>query len=317
MIGPLLFGVLVALAVLVCFVALWRRAASRDPVDARLHQYSVAWEGQAGTSPAGDAGKARWSGTGRLLAASGLGPRLAAALIRADLPLTAPEFALIILGAALGGYFVGRVWLGPIQGLLLGGLFGCIPLVYLRMAGRRRQRAFTAQLPDVLTLLVGSLRAGYGLSQALESLASELPPPASVEFARVMRAVSLGLPIQRALNDMAGRVGTDDVDLVVTAITVQYEMGGNLAQTLETIGETVRERITMLREIRVLTAHQRQTAWILALLPIALGVFFYLRNPAYFSPLLQPGLYRLVPVAAVLLQLTGILVIRRIANIEV
>jgi tight adherence protein B len=205
---------------------------------------------------------------------------------------------------------------GLLFGLAMGALCGCLPLFYLRHRQSRRLRAFTQQLPDVLTLLVGGLRAGYGLSQALELLVQELPPPASTEFARVMRTVGFGLPVQRALTEMADRVGSDDLYLVVTAINVQYEMGGNLAQTLETIGTTVRDRIRMLREIRVLTAQQRLTGYVLAIWPLIIGLGIYFINPNYMRRLFQPDL-RVMVAAALLMQIAGFLVIRRIVDIEV
>jgi len=317
--GPLLFGMLVALAVLTGFVALWRITRSQDPMEARLQEYGAS--GPQPVSADSDAHAVRrrpaWSGVNRILTGFGLGSRLATTLARADLPLTAAEFTLIVLGAGLVGFLIGTVRLGPALGLALGALCGYLPILYVRFVQNRRQRAFTEQLPDVLTLVVGALRAGYGLSQALEVLVEQLPPPASTEFARVMRAVGLGLPLQQALSDMAERVGSDDLDLVVTAINVQYEMGGNLAQTLETIGETVRDRIRILREIRALTAQQRLTGYILAVLPMALAFIMFMLNPEYMSRLFEPGWIRLLPVAAGLLQVAGFLVIRRIVDIEV
>jgi tight adherence protein B len=262
---------------------------------------------------------------GRLLAGLGLGPRIAIALARADLPLKASEFSLIVLtagglGFAIGALRVGSV-LGPVQGpvagLALGTVFGAVPIFYLRMKVAQRQRAFTAQLPDVLTLLVGSLRAGHGLAQALDTLVEEVQPPAKVEFARVMRAVGLGMPVQGALRDMAERVGSDDLDLIITAITAQYEMGGNLAETLETIGATVRDRINLLREIRVLTAQQRYTGYVLAVLPVVSGVLLFVLNPRYMGGLFEPGWVRLLPVTAIGLQLVGFLIMRRIVDIDV
>jgi tight adherence protein B len=195
-------------------------------------------------------------------------------------------------------------------------LLGFVPVFYLRSRQRRRQRAFTEQLPDVLTLLVGALRAGQGLSQAMEMLVEQLPPPASQEFARAMRAVRLGQPIQQALLEMADRVGTDDLDLVVTAMNVQYEMGGNLAQTLDTIGVTVRDRIRLKRQIRTLTSQQRFTGYVLALWPLALAAALYFLNPSYLKQIFVPG-WILLPIGAVVLQIAGFLVIRRIVDIEV
>jgi tight adherence protein B len=318
MYGPLLFGVLVSVSVLVGFAALWQVLRTRDPVEGRLQEYGAdAYEHWGVDSGAyADERRRTWPGINRLLAGLGLGPRLALALTRADVPLTAAEFTVLIVIVAVLGFAIGTVRVGPLLGLVVAAVCGYLPVIYLRMRGSRRQRAFTEQVPEILTLLVGGLRAGYGLSQSLEMLVDNLPAPASTEFARVMRAVELGLPIQQALDEMATRVGTDDIALVVTAINAQYEMGGNLAQVLETIGQTVRDRLHLLREIRVMTAQQRLTGYILAVWPLFLGIAIYLLNPAYISRLFEPGWFWL-PVAAVVLQVLGFLVIRRIVDIEV
>lgn len=322
----LMFGVLVAVSVVLGFVAVWRIVQGRDPADDRLQRYAA-----PEAAPTPDAiddspeQQGRGTGLGRLLSRFGLGERLATALARADLPLKPGEFVLIMLGAGLTGFLVGVLRVGPrlgaiagpLAGLGLAGVFACVPVIYLQMRQRHHQRAFEEQLPDVLTLLVGALRAGHGLSQALDLLVEQMPPPASTEFERVLRAVSLGMPVQRALQNMSRRIGSDDLDLVVTAITVQYEMGGNLAQTLETIGETVRGRIELLREVRVLTAQQRLTGYILAAWPLLLMALLFVINPDYMGRLFEPGWIRVLPAAAFALQGLGFLVIRRIVDIEV
>lgn len=324
--GPFMFGILVALGVLVGFVAVWRLARSRDTTDERLRRYAMREVLRDQDVPEADSRRRRKLSLGqRLLAGFGVGPLIATALMRADIPLTAAEYALIVLGSGAIGFLLGMIRgtaligiaLSPIAGLILGTLFALVPVIYLRIRQARRKQAITEQLPDVLTLLVGSLRSGHGLSQSLEMLVDKVQPPAQVEFARVMRAVSLGEPIQVALRDMAERVGSDDLDLVVTAINAQYEMGGNLAETLETIGETVRDRINLLREVRVLTAQQRGTGYILAALPVVTGVIIFLLNPEYMRGLFEPGWVRLLPAAAVVLQVVGFLIMRRIVDIEV
>jgi tight adherence protein B len=166
-------------------------------------------------------------------------------------------------------------------------------------------------------LLVGALRAGYGLNQALQMLVDEMPPPASVELGRVTRTVGLGLPVERALGAMADRIDSDDLTMVVTAMNVQHETGGNLAQTLEVIGETVRDRIRMFHEIRVLTAQQRFTGYVLAIFPFVVAVGIYFANPQYMRQLFLPGWPRLMPIGAVILQVLGFLIIRKIVDIEV
>jgi tight adherence protein B len=246
-----------------------------------------------------------------------LGRALADRLSRADLSLTAAEFGLITLLVAGGLGFLGWLRGQALLALLLGiaGLF--IPLIYLNMRASKRREAFTNQLPDVLTLLVGALRAGQGTAQAIGLLVDRMPKPSSVEFGRVMRAVQLGVPVNRALNDMADRSGSDDMYLIVTAMNVQAELGGNLAQTLETITETIRERIRIKREIRAMTSQQRFTGYLLFSLPIIFGILVSLISPGYLAPLFEPGIGRLLVVGTVVMMLFGFLVIRKIVDIEV
>jgi len=324
--APLVFGFLVGLAVLIGFIAVWRIVEKRDPTEDRLQRYA---ESQARAGIEDEEGRPQRRETrpwmARLLAGFGLGPRIAQALARADVPLTVAEFVLIMLGAGLVGLVIGlfRVGpalgppIGPLAGLALAVVLGALPLLYLQVKKARRQRMITEQLPDVLTLLVGSLRSGQGLSQAIGMLVDEVPPPAGDEFARVNRAMELGMSVQQALWDMAERVGSDDLDLVVTAITVQYEMGGNLAETLDTIADTVRDRINLLREVRVLTSQQRYTGYVLALLPLVTGILIFVVNPEYMGGLFEPGLVRVLPAAAILMQVVGYLVMQRIVDIEV
>lgn len=318
MYGPLLAGVLVAVSVLIGFQALWRYTRIRNPVESRLQEYGVSEEElrTAGAEAPVTGRRRGWPGVNRLLAGFGLGHRLATLLARADVQLTAAEYTLIMLGLGLIGFLVGTVRAGALLGLVIGIVCTLLPFIYLRMRANRRQKAFTEQLPDVLTMLVGGLRAGYGLNQSLEMLIDNLPPPASTEFARVMRSVGLGLPIQQALSEMAARVGVDDLSLMVTAINAQHEMGGNLAHTLETIGETVRDRLRLLREIRVMTSQQRLTGYILAVWPFVVGLAIFLINPDYMRRLFEPGMWWL-PAIALGMQIVGYLVIRRIVDIEV
>jgi tight adherence protein B len=318
MVGSLLLGLLVGAAVLVGFIGLWRLAGKDDPVGKRLEEYGTSTADVGMADETEFAGKRRrWSGANRLLARFGLGPRLADQLDRADLPMTAVEYTLIMLGTGVLGFLIASWRVSPLLGLVVAVPSAYLPMIYLRYRISRRQRAFTDQLPDTLTLLVGGLRAGYGLAQALGTLVDQMSPPASVEFGRVIRSVSLGTPIHHALAELSDRIGTDDADLVVTAISVQYEMGGNLAQTLDIIGETVRDRIRMLAEIRVLTAQQRMTGYILAVMPAAVGVGMYMINSEYIMRLFEPGWIRLLPIAAVVMMIFGFIVIRKIVDIEV
>ena len=309
--GPLIFGLLVALCITVGFTALWFVTRPRDPVERRLQQYGMQSDALQQQAPK----RRRRLQSGWLH--GDLGPALAEALQRADLPFTAVEYFLIILGLGATGLVLGSLRMNIALGIVLALVFGYLPLLYLRMRRRKLKQALITQLPDMLTLMVGALRAGYGLTQTLDMLVKRLTPPVSTELARVMRAVSLGLPVQNALRDMADRLDIDDIDLMVTAISVQYEMGGNLAQTLDIISETIRDRIRMLREIQVLTSEQRFTGYVLGLLPMVVAFILFMLNPEYMGRLFEPGWIRLVPVLALAMQILGFVIISRIVDIEV
>lgn len=311
--GPLIVGVLVALFVLIIFIALWRRGTTLDPVEARLKQYG-------GSAEAADEVPDRRALTRRkrsLRSAAGLGGGIAATLTRADLPITANEFVLIVLGLTLTGFALGWLRGSIFLGLALAAVGAFVPFVYVSTKASKRRDAFTRQLPEVLTLIIGALRAGHGIAQSLSMVVERLPKPASVEFERAQRAVNLGLPLTKALNDMADRIDSDDLYLVVTAMSVQQELGGNLAQTLTTIADTVRERIRIKREISVFTSQQRMTGYILSGLPVFLAIVLNSINPTFMSGLWAPGIGRILIVLAVIMQVMGFLVIRKIVAIEV
>jgi tight adherence protein B len=318
MYGSLLFSAVVGLFVLIIFVATWRLVGQRDPVEERLRKFG-AGDRELTSSDAlpGSVRRLPWSGTNRMLAASGLGPRLAFALAQADVPLTAAEFALIVVACFLAGTFFGAFRLGLGPGILIGVLVAWLPFLFVRNRQRRRQRAFTEQIPEVLTLLVGALRVGHGITQAMGIIVSQLTPPASIEFGRVIRTVALGQPLEDALVDMAARIGTDEASMIVMAITVQHESGGNLAQVLETAGDTIRDRLRVKREIRTLTSQQRLTGYILAGLPIVLVLVLSVLNPSYIRVLFAPGVMRIILVGALIMQVIGFLMISRIVDIEV
>lgn len=317
MAGPLLFALFIAVSVFMAFVAFWRLTDRADPIEARLKEYGVSGELAVAAPPVGGGPRALAGLAGVSLGRSSLGARLADLLTRADVPMTAAEYTLIILGAALLGLLLGWWRLGLLIGIVFAVTFAYLPIFYLRRRESKRRQAFTEQLPDVLSLLVGSLRAGHGLNQALERVAGQVPPPAAVEFGRLIRAVSLGVSIQQGLNDMARRMGSDDLDLIVTAMNVQFEMGGNLAQTLDTIGDTIRDRIRIKREIEVMTSQQRLSGIILIGIPPVLVVIISIINPEYMRRLFEPGITRILLLLAIVSQVLGILIMRRILRIEV
>ncbi|MCS7051164.1 MAG: type II secretion system F family protein [Thermomicrobium sp.] len=245
-------------------------------------------------------------------------------LVRADLRLTVGEFLILRLSAAAGaflvGFVLGRGFIQPVLGLFLGCLFALggwlFPHYYVLWRGRRRLQRFVGQLGDTIGLMANSLRAGYSLFQTMDLVARESAPPIADEFRRVVREIGLGVPVQEALEHLLRRVPSEDLDLLVTAIAINHEVGGNLAQILDVIGETIRERVRIKGEIRVLTAQQSLSGYVISLLPVGLAVLIFVLNPDYLMSLMTwPWIC--LPIGAVICMVAGFVVMRRIVAIEV
>jgi len=201
-----------------------------------------------------------------------------------------------------------------------------VPRIYLSAAARRRLFKFEDQLSDTLNLWVNALRSGYSVLSAMESIATEVPEPVSSEFERVVQEVRLGLSLEEALANMLKRIPSDDLDLVITAINVQRAVGGNLAEILDTISHTIRERVRIKGEIRTLTAQGRMSGWIISLLPIGLSGILFALNPDYMGSLWavdEPILFGVLPCGWLIIaigliaMLLGVVAIRKIVDIEV
>jgi tight adherence protein B len=248
-------------------------------------------------------------------------------IARADVKLRVSEYLGLRLGfAALAGFVVYLLMDGAWLFVLLAVIAGSfIPLIYLTIAARRRLRAFEDQLSQTLNLWVNALRSGYSVLQSMEAIATELPPPVSTEFERVVQEVRLGLSVPQALSNMLRRMPSDDLDLIVTAVNIQREVGGNLAEVLDTISFTIRERVRIKGEIRTLTAQGRLSGWIISLLPIGLAFILLTINADYMSQLWVDLPPRVGPVpcgwlvigAGLIMMGIGIYLIQRIVDIEV
>jgi tight adherence protein B len=219
---------------------------------------------------------------------------------------------LVLAGGALCGSLGGGLW------ALIGAVgAGYAPTLYIRRTAATRKRAFYEQLSDVLLLLSGALKAGYSLQQAVAAVGDDAKPPASEEFRRAMAEVRLGASLDDALEALARRSRMVDLEWSVLAIQIQREVGGNLAEILETIAGTIRERERLRRELRTLTAEGRLSGWVLGLMPFAIGSFLALRSPEYLEPLYQTGKgLAMVSVSAALL-VVGTLWMRNIVKVEV
>ncbi len=250
-------------------------------------------------------------------------------IAKADVKLRVSEYVVLVvlsaIGLGLAGYFL-------MHRSILMGVIGAIvglqlPKYYISYSASKRMRAFDNQLSDTLNLWVNALRSGYSVLQGMEAIATELPPPVSREFERVVQEVRLGLGLEEALANMYRRVPSEDLDLIITAVNIQREVGGNLAEILDTISFTIRERVRIKGEIRTLTAQGRISGWVVGLLPLALSGVLYAINGEYMAQLwekdkpwvLEPFLPCgwLVIGSGLFMMLMGILAIRKIVDIEV
>jgi tight adherence protein B len=224
----------------------------------------------------------------RVIEQRGLGGSVATDLARADLKLTVAEFWSLTVISMIGTCVLALLIYGgfvlPLAGLILGFFF---PKFFVKMKQRQRLKAFNNQLGDGITLMANGLRAGYSLLQAMDAVGREMPPPMSIEFSRVVREIGLGVDNERAFNNLLRRVPSDDLDLMITAISVQQEVGGNLAEILEIIGFVIRERVRIKGEIQVLTAQGQLSGYVISFLPIALGLILYAMNPIYIGRMFQ------------------------------
>ncbi len=312
---------------------------SRGDVDERLDRF-------AGRDRQAEAEKARKRRKGRrssaladridqAVADRGFAGRIRRDMAQSNWKFTVAEFLALRVISCIAGVGIGylvffiRGLKNPVALLIGGFVVGLLaPGFAVRRAKGRRLRAFNDQLGDTITLLANSLRSGYSLLQSMELVARESPPPVSEEFRRVIQEVGLGFSTQEALANLLRRVPSDDLDLMITAINIQHEVGGNLAQILDTIGHTIRERIRIKGEIRVLVAQQRISGYVVAALPFALGVILSFISPEFMKPLFTPALpppfakpgkegWICMPICAFILMAIGFVIIQRIVNIEV
>ena len=248
-------------------------------------------------------------------------------LAQADLKLTVTEFIMIkfasvLVFAALGAFLGRASLLAMVIGVLIGGLIGLVaPGKFVQFKQKRRMNAFNNQLGDTVSLLANSLRSGYSLLQSMEMVSREAAPPVSQEFRRVVQEVGLGLSLEESMNNLLRRVPSDDLDLMVSAINIQAEVGGNLADILDTIGFTIRERVRIKGQIRVLTSQARYSGYVVTFLPIAIAAIITAINPDYMSPIftfgMPPQAWCCMPTASAFMMFLGFLAIKKIVNIEV
>lgn len=253
---------------------------------------------------------------------SGWGGGISRELARADLKLKPAEYFALMVIAGFGVGFVawflgGRSLLIGLIGILVGAM---IPRFYVRRQQSQRLIRFGDQLPDMLSLMVNGLRAGYSTMQAMEAVSRELPAPISDEFRRVVQEMQLGLPMERALDNLYRRIPSDDLDLTIAAMNVQREVGGNLAEVLDTISYTIRERVRIKGEVRVLTSQVVYSGRFLSLMPILIAGALWFMNRKYMMEFFNPATRMIgIPMLAFggFMILAGYLVMNKISDIDV
>jgi tight adherence protein B len=336
--SPLTLIVAAAAALAIVLIALGLAFSGRGGVTVeRLERYAAGGR-QKETKVKGDGSianllqqSAALASFNKVVEQRNFGANLLRDLGAADLKLKPSEFLGIWAGSTIGlpailfilGFVIPSLQ-SPIVLLVGLGIGFVLPRLWLGRRKSGRLNAFNKQLPDTITLIANALRAGSSFLQAIELVVRESRPPISIEFGRVIREVNLGLPFDTALENMTRRVKSEDFELMATAIQIQHQVGGNLAEILDSIAFTIRERVRIKGEIRALTAQQRMSGYVVGGLPIALAAFIFVAAPTFFDPMFQkPPDVVGIPLGVVLIFVAGLMMaagfffIRRIVDIEV
>ena len=255
---------------------------------------------------------------GRMAQAGGFSSSLEDRLEQAGFPLKAGEFVVVTVLAFFGGGLLALLLTQPLPVVLVvAAVAGGIPYAMLRLALRRREAKLRGQLPDVLTVMASSLRAGHSFLQALDTVAKEINEPAATEFNRVVAEIRLGRPAEDALSSMGDRIGSEDFKWAVLAINIQREVGGNLAEILDTVADTIRERDKIRRDVDTLTTEGRLSAYVLIAMPFVIALYMTLVNPEYIALLFTTGIGIVLTIVASCLMVAGIAWMRKIVDIDV
>ncbi len=254
----------------------------------------------------------------RSMMGKGMTERLSASLSAAGLSIRPSEFMAAVLGGVVFAQILAVVLFHNVLGSAAFGLLSLYaPGAVLRFMEHRRQAAFNAQIADAILMISSSLRSGFSFLRGLQMIAKEMPPPISQEFQRVVDEVNVARPLEDALADVVHRVKSYDFDLVCTAVLIQIGVGGNLADVLESIGNTIRERVQVIGEMRALTAEGKMSGMILMLMPVGVGLLLAARNPEYMAPLITEPIGHMMLAVAAVMQLMGGFIIKKMLVLDV
>src|ERR1700716_3211326 len=328
---PVVFGLIAFAGVFLLFLGLsqMRRAAGgSEDFQARLAAYGVTTAGAATLPPSSGLRDSlnrlfqpAADRVGRGNAKKGK-PSVSEQLQRADLKLRTSEFFLIQIGSTALLVLIAMIRFGgPINGLIqtvIAGVIGyLLPGFYVKYRINKRLKAFNNQLGDTLTLLSNALKGGYSFAQAIDTVAKNAVPPIADEFARAVREMNLGGSPDEALQNITKRVASPDFDLVATAYAIHRTVGGNLAEILDNIAYTIRERVRIKGEIATLTAQARASGTLITFLPLVLAAFIFFVTPTYFRPMFENFIGWVLIAIGIFMIFVGNLIIRRVVAIEV
>jgi tight adherence protein B len=318
-ISPLLVGILGTLTMSCIAVALWLPAYRRQrSLRRRLDGFVHAGEATGFAIDLG--GQRRARSTRRTVDERSRWAlrQIARMIVQAQVDVSIGEVAGAMAVLGLLSFTLAFAWSSSIAIAAVAGLIvATAPLWWLAWQRRRVERAFAHQLLDMLAILGSSVRAGHSLLQALEHVIGEAPEPTRSAIALVVREIGLGASQEDALERLADRLPSDDLELIVSAVNVHHQIGGSLAKVIDAIAETIRERDRIEGDIKSLTAQQRYSAYILTMLPIAAAAGLYAISPDYLAPLFAEGPLRGALVASVAMIAAGFLVMKRMASIDV
>jgi len=239
-------------------------------------------------------------------------------LTGADIPLKSEEYIIFTAGVSLlAGLLAALIFMNIYHGILFGLFAVLFSMLWVKNAKTRRLAKFNAQIGDALVIMSNSLRSGFSFLQAMDMVRKELPNPIAREFGRTFQEMNLGTQTEDALENLNARVGSEDLELVITAVMIQRQVGGNLAEILDNIATTIRERIRIKGEIKTLTAQGKVSGIVIGVLPLVLAGVLSVMSPDYLRPLITTPMGMGMLAAALTLELLGILLIRRIININV
>ncbi|MCL4835412.1 MAG: type II secretion system F family protein [Caldilineaceae bacterium] len=306
----LLITLAIMAAIIFLFAGIFQIIGPDKDVEERLEQDEQEYGSGSQSSGLGNR-------VNRQLAQAKFGSRLAMELAQAGAQLTPAEFIAINIGMIVGSLLLGLLIAKTIvAGLALSVVAAFGPRFWLKRKKDKRMSEFQQQLPDVLNLIVGSLRAGYGLIQAMKLVSQEMPSPSKDEYTRVVNEISLGYSLQQALAHLVERMESEDLLMVVTAINIQNEVGGNLGNILESIAATIRDRVKLEGDIRTLTSMQRMTGYMLAAMPFFVAVILLFMNPEYIMQMFVFPWYA-IPIGAVISMGLGLLLMNKLTQMDI